>query len=352
MSLINRHTFNLNSNDLAKEINVLGHLSYSLLVQNVLKSYDLAGLKEALGDWISNSDSIQIESEKELQVLRALFQGYLSANDDKNLFKLFVFLIDSIFSRIFITFDELNCVQLVEFVFSLLTKLLNMKQFVLVGYCLLEIALKNLDKMVDLIEFKRAKRKTDQLPGVNMKCLVNKKLYQNTFFLSNLVKKLLDKTIGVVAALASQVSSHKALSELMVSFLGCIKSRLTHLLAKCLIRKLANFDSIVDLTFVGKSKNLHLLYANFFRTNNSSLSNKCVCSIQLIHYLSLLPLKTILANYFSRKYDGKSMLTSLQQFEVLTKKCTNNWQLHNIKKVIKSLYLGLNFILQKKKTIK
>ena len=127
---------------------------------------------------------------------------------------------------------------------------------------------------------------------------------------------------------------------------NCIFSRLNNLLAKCMIRKLCRFDSIVEINLA----TLHLrhLYFACLKVNSKKLSLKCLQSLQLFHSLSLIPTSTLIRSYDDERAENvaspsennslsestttTSKNENFDNFEVLTTKCKTAWELYCLKK--------------------
>lgn len=215
--------------------------------------------------------------------LNILLNDYLSQIERKNLFKIFSFLIDSISLRICLAFDELNCVQLALYLDSLLYRLVELKQFVLVGYALVEIIFKNLQSQIDLIELKLE----NNLKKLKTK-LVNEKLFKNVLFLARFMQKRVESAASLLNQLVVESNED---SPLFTSLIKCNLSRLLNLITKCMSRKLAKFDSACDVDLTS----LKELFANCFKLD--SLSEKLTESIKLFHSISLNEMKNLLKHY-------------------------------------------------------
>ncbi len=254
------------------------------------------------------------ENNLEFNDLNEKMSIYLLQNDKKNIFKLFSFLIESISSRTCLGFDELNCVQMCLYLDSLLERLLDLNQFVLVGYCLLQIILKNLTVQIEYIENKNNMK-------ILKKKLVNEKLFSNVLFLSNLMEKRIETCIRLLNKLIEKSEKN----DLIILLINCNTSRLLNLVSKCLVTKLSKFDSVVEFNI---SEPFKQLYINCFKLNESTLSLKCIKSIELHHFISLKQMKQLINNYKEEEnfqYLNLDVVASDHHTSA-------PWRLYNIKK--------------------
>jgi len=228
---------------------------------------------------IENACSESFEVVSEFSRLNELMSSYLKENDSRNLFKLLSFLIESIALRICAAYDELNCVQLALYLDSLMSRLLDMKQYVLVGYALLQIILRTLAAQIDFIELKLVKSLKQF--GKKRK-LVNEKLFKNVLFLANLMEKRVESCVCLLRRLVLEQNTCKS-NELMMLLINCSVSRLFNLLNKLLVTKLSRFDSVVEFNVKEPLKDL---YVSLLKLNDTAINLKCSNSIGIFHLVS------------------------------------------------------------------
>ena len=326
-------TFEINSFEIN---NIYGadFSSQKWLLENALRPYSLT---DDLLEIILKDFNIEVESE--FQELNEKLKLYLSVHDKFNKFKVLAYLIENLSGRIYLAYDELNSVQIVQYLYEFLKKLISLKEFVLVSYCLLEIILKNLESTIDLVEFKRKANIHDgkvstMINSLKHRNLINERLYENTFFMSNLMCKQISKSIKSFICLVdtyreSNNSNDLALIKLM---LNCILSRITSFFGKCILRKLHSFDSIIEINQI--SVHLKNLYLSCLKINYECLTLKCIKSMKLFHSLSLIPISTLNINFLgehsANTFNARD--DEYVKYEILTTKCKTPWQLYCLKK--------------------
>jgi len=302
-------------------------LSQMVIFENTLEKYNLE--HEEYEDILKN---LVIEREIEFEELNQNMKLNLSLNDKLNKFKIICFLIHSLNHRIYLAFDELNSTQIVEYLFEFIKKLINSKEFYLASYCILEIVLKKIISIIDLLEFEKdTDSKESKLfkrsKKFDLKNEINKKLYENTFFMSSLMSKQIKKSVKMFSFLIESFMDSTAcdLSDTTIinMFFNCILSRLINLLTKCYIRNLNSYDYIIDSTVIGVC--LKNLYFSCIKLNNECMTLKCVKSLKLFHELSLIPCNNIIESYstVNKKNDetlGQNTNDEIQ-FEMLTTLC-------------------------------
>ena len=175
------------------------------LLENSIHSYNLddASLSKLLAN-------LSVEIESEFDELNAQLKLHLDHHDKYNKFKLIAYLVESLSSRVYLAYDELNSVQIVQYVYAFLKKLITLKEYTLVAYCLLEIVLQHLNTIIDLVEYKRradltCAKTVATLDLLRQKNLINEKLYENTFFMSSLMCKQINKTVKMFICLIDAV---------------------------------------------------------------------------------------------------------------------------------------------------
>jgi len=301
--------------------------SQIVIFENMLQKYNLE--HEHCEDILEN---LVIEREIEFEELNQNMKLNLSLNDKLNKFKIICFLIHSLNHRIYLAFDELNSTQIVEYLYEFIKKLINSKEFYLASYCILEIVLKKIISIIDLLEFEKdTDSKESKLfkrsKKFDLKNEINKKLYENTFFMSSLMSKQIKKSVKMFSFLIESFMDSTAcdLSDTTIinMFFNCILSRLINLLTKCYIRNLNSYDSIIDSTVIGVC--LKNLCFSCIKLNNECMTLKCVKSLKLFHELSLIPCNNIIESYSTvNKKNDETLVQNTNdeiQFEMLTTLC-------------------------------
>ncbi|CAF0784780.1 unnamed protein product [Brachionus calyciflorus] len=268
---------------------------------------------------------INFDHEIELQNLNSKFKEFFK-KDGKNYSKILVYFFKCLSSRVCLAQDEINSVQIVQILFDFSTKLVEINELETLGYIILEIFIQDLIFFIDLSELKNAKCELDS----KVEAKFNPKLLENTFFMSSLTCKIVEKLISLVILYSEKVQDNSFWREILFS----IAIKLFLLLAKCLIKKFTAFDSLLDINFV---TNLDDLYVAFFKLNDSYLNEICLTSIRLFHALSLVPFETLIKNY------GSEENSEFSNLEVLTQKCKTAWELHNVKKTFSLAKSLLNY---------
>lgn len=256
-----------------------------------------------------NQRFIQFDDELNLVEVRGLFNQMFAA-DKSNTAKLLVFLIESLTDSILKTHDELNCVEIVQLVEDLMTKLTETGHLELVGYCLIKYGLVGLDRQIDAIEL------TGRRPMP-----LGHKLIKNRFFMSSLASRQLTNAIGLILKLLDGRSST------LGSILRCAVGKLFLLVAKLIIRRLGEFDSLVDVNLA----QLEDVYMKCFRLKDAQIDRVCFESWKLFNLLSLTPVNTLLQNY-DEPHGGENSHVEYSKLEMLTDECRSAWQLAAVKK--------------------
>jgi hypothetical protein len=301
--------------------------SQMVIFENTLEKYNLE--HEEYEDILKN---LVIEREIEFEELNQNMKLNLSLNDKLNKFKIICFLIHSLNQRIYLAFDELNSTQIVEYLYEFIKKLISSKEYFLASYCILEIVLKKIISIIDLLEFEKNTDSNEsklfkRSKKFDLKNEINKKLYENTFFMSSLMSKQIKKSVKLFSFLIESFMNSTAcdLSDttILKMFFNCILSRFISLLTKCFLRNLNSYDSIIDSTVIGFC--LKNLYFSCIKLNNECMTLKCVKSLKLFHELSLIPCNNIIESYSTEnKKNDEALLQNTNdeiQFEMLTTLC-------------------------------
>ena len=305
-----------------KNIATLKASSLRLALEKTIEKYNLDHEQSE-----SISKNLEHENEDDFKVLNQKLSIYLSSNDKLNLFKIICFLVQSITDRVYLAYDELNSVQIVEYLYEFIKRIIISKKFVLACYCILEILLKKIDIISELLEFEKNPYSNESKlikirEKLDLKQLINKKLHKNTFFMSSLMNNLISKTVRMFTLLtesfreSSQFDSSE--SSLLVIMLNCTLSRFNNILTKCVLRKFNSFDSVVEINVINIS--LEKLYLSCLKLNYESMTLKCFQSIKFLHELSLIPSDTIIKEFDDRTHE-KNIKNSNDDFEMQTKLC-------------------------------
>jgi hypothetical protein len=316
--------------EIQKEPNVAPKISLKWLKSRPFECYNSDRLLEFIKN---NDDIIQFDTNENLEKVYEQFKKTLCETPTH---KLVIYLISSLTDATLSTYNELNCVEIVELVNNLLLKLIDANRLVLVAYCLIEIVVKQLSIEIDSIEFKRR-------TGGKTIVVGNKKLSTNLTFMSGLFAQRVEHLIAAIGRISGMVM---AKSEIVIfNYLLC---SLVHLLTKISIRKLAQFDALVDLEFSGS---LEVLFKKCFKLGEASTNEICLKCLNVLYVLSLVPFNTLILNYSECNDDadegggegcgGGAKESSYSNLEVLTNECRTAWKLKCIKKsfnLAKSLF--------------
>ncbi len=286
---------------------------------------------------------------------------FQNLNDKQNRFKLVVYMIKCLSIRILLTYDELNCVQIVQLIYDFMNRLIDKSHNELFIYCILEVLMKDLNLFVDLID--------ENDPNSHLaEILMNKKMSTNTFFMHNLISKHVNKLILLIGKFILKLKEDQNIKvENFQPALVCIISRLYYILVKCVIKKLTQFNSVIDLAFLESLSIVNEQVFGLKSENSDELKLKCLTGLNVLHLFSLLPFNTLIRQYergggvssakvyedldnddcnnnssskscsedeHSLEKESKKCRNDnvCSHLEVLTKKCKNVWELFVIKK--------------------
>ena len=199
---------------------------------------------------------IDIEIHLDFVCLTTHLCQYLTSTDSSQTFRLLTHLIDSLATRVFLSHDELSCIQLSLQMDSFLEQLIQKKHFTLIGYLILDIVLRNLLIQIDFIESQQISKinKNSQIKKRSTTIIVNNLLMKNQFFLSSFVNSRVEISIEFfIRFLENLVNNEISLDDkdelLLKMIVKCCVSRIIYMFTLNLVRKLDKFDSIVKLDF-------------------------------------------------------------------------------------------------------
>lgn len=218
--------------------------------------------------------------------------------------------------------DEINSVQIVQLLFNLAWKLAENNDQETLGYVILNVLLKEANFLIDLCEIKNVK-----IESIESK--FNPKLLVNSFFISNLASKIIEKII-VLCVKFIKISKANLFQNLIIY---SITNRIFILILKCLIKRSTDFDALHEVNCIYQ---LREIYEACFEYGDLNLWKNCQKSIRLFHSLSIIPFETLCQ--IQQTNDNKSFFN----MEVLTQKCKTAWELHNIKKAFQYAKCLLN----------
>lgn len=280
----------------------------------------------------ANGGCVEFESNDECKRLNTELGKFLGKHDPTNAFKLLVYLIESLATRLCLTQDGLNCVQLALQIDSLLNQLIDREQYVLVGYVLLEVILKNIVIQIDYIEANGSKQADSSQDKI-----LNDKLKENQFFLSNFMGNRIESSFGLFIRLLEALDTDRLKSNqdgaLLRLLIECNLNRTLAIITTSLIRKLTNFDSLTKFTFGPVLKDL---IGQFNRLNVTGCAMKCVRGVKRLHSLSLMPFYILTAHYkdqvsLSREGETEEH-DKYSDLDVITKNCMSAWNFYNVKR--------------------
>lgn len=221
--------------------------------------------------------------------------------------------------------DEINSVQIVQLIFDLALRLVQKNELETLGYVILDVLLPEINFQLDLNEFKNVKINFIQTK-------FNRKLLVNSFFISNLVSKMIEKTISLCTSFI-KMSKWNSIQKVIIH---SITNRIFCLISKCLLKKLTNFDAFPEANC---TQHLKDLYETCFKIGELTLCKICQNSIKLFHTMSLIPFETL---SLSQKSELNPDRKNFSHLEVLTEKCKTAWELHNVKKAFQHAKYLLN----------
>lgn len=283
-------------------------------------NFDLEKLKRYLTNDKIN-DIINFEDQDQIDELNFEFRNFL-INDTKNYTKIIIFIFKNLCSRILMAHDEINSVQIVLLVFDLAWTLAENNDQETLGYVILNVLLKEVIFLIDLCEIKNVK-----IESIESK--FNPKLLINSFFISNLVFKIIEKII-ILCTKFIRISKSNLFQKLIIY---SITNRIFILILKCLIKRSAHFDSLTEVNYTYQ---LRGLYEACFEYDDLNLSKNCQKSIRLFHSFSIIPFEIL--GQIQQTNDNKNFFN----MEVLTQKCKTAWELHNVKKAFQYAKFLLN----------
>lgn len=205
------------------------------------KKIPLAWLNEKINrlsfEAFGKHEFIEFEAIEDLAILHANFEDFLKHKDGLNLNKLIIYSVDSLCESVFCTHNELNSVEIVELINDIIIKLVDLNQFRLVGYLLIQIVIKKLDREIDYYELIRSK---------SMMIINNGNYTSNLFFVSQLFSHRINSLIAIIEKIIDVLPKE---DEQNIVILNTILNRLFYIITKATIRKLDKFDSLIDLDF-------------------------------------------------------------------------------------------------------
>ena len=271
---------------------------------------------------------IEFESAVVFERLSTDLVAFLSEHDKTNNFKLLVYLVECLATRLCLGQDGLNCVQLALQMDSLLKQLIDRKQYILVSYLLLDVIFKNIAIQVDYIQSNKSHTSvTDKAQDK----ILNGKLKENQFFLSNFMGNRIESSFTTFISVLEALNVEKLKSQngaLLRLLLECNLSRILSIITTVLVKKLNNFDSLIKFNF---APTLRDLIVQFNRLNETSLVMKCVKGAKCLHSLSLIPFYVLTDHYKEQRSRELDELDKYSDLDVITKNCTSAWNFYNVK---------------------